>query len=83
MDDCAMNTKQYSILKAKVIECKEKGFGIKDMLAEIYNLFQEYMISPTQEEELYQIADPDDLYNSPSEYWYDDYGCLPIWECVQ
>ena len=83
MDDCAMNAKQYSILKAKVIECKEKGFGIKDMLAEIHNLFQEYMISPTQEEELYQIADPDDLYNSPSEYWYDDYGCLPIWQCVQ
>ena len=82
-DDCAMESKKYEGLKRAVQYCANDGWGIKDMVAEIYNLYQEYLISEEQENELYAIADPEELYNSPSEYWHGDYGCLPIWKYVE
>lgn len=81
-DDCTMETERYERVKNKVKEMRETGWHIKDLVAEVYNLFQDYLISEEQEEELYAIADPEEKYNSPAEYWYKDYGCLPIWECA-
>ena len=82
-NECAMRQAKYEVLKAKVEEIKNSGWEPKEVLAEIYNLFQESMISPAQEDELYRIADPEEKYNEVADYWFDGLGCLPIWECVQ
>ena len=62
---------------------KSKKFHEKDMIAEIYNLYQDYLISEEQETELYKTIDPEEKYNDVSVYWYDeDRGCLPLYECA-
>lgn len=81
-EECEMETEKYAKLRSKVIEMKDRGWNVKGILAEIYHIYQDYLISEEQESELYSIADPEEKYNSPSEYWWDDYGCLPIWECT-
>ena len=58
-------------------------YDVKDLVAEVHNLFQEYLISPEQEDELYKLVDPEDKVANPAELWYDDHGCLPIWNFVQ
>lgn len=81
--DCAMETEKYKVLKQAVKDCIKNGWDIRDVLAEIYNIYQEYLISEEQESKLYELADPKELYNSPQEYWYNGRGCLPLWECLQ
>lgn len=78
-----MNKAKYEAVKAKIRECRESGWSIKDMVAEVHNLWQEYLITDEQETELYAIANPFEEYNEPAEYWFADYGCLPIWEAAQ
>lgn len=74
-----MDNEKFERLKRFVVKCKEKWYT-KDIVAEIHNLWQEYLISDEQEMELYEVADPDEEFNEPADYWYDDCGCLPIWE---
>lgn len=74
---------KFEQLKVTILECKATGWFVKDILAEIYNLWQDYMLSDEQESELYKLVDPDDEYDSPGEYWWHDHGCLPIWQSVQ
>lgn len=73
---------KYEKLK-QIIPDITKKYGIKNVVAEIYNLYQDYLINEEQEEELYIFADPDGLYNSPSEYWFDDYGCLEMYKLME
>lgn len=42
---------------------------IPTVVAYIYDLYEEYLISDEQESILYKLADPDEEYNTPSEYW--------------
>ena len=58
-------------------------YDIKDMVAEVHNLYQEYLISEKQEGELYKLVDPKDEVDNPAELWYEDYCCLPIWDYAQ
>lgn len=58
-------------------------YSIKDLVAEVHNLFQDYRISPEQEEDLYNIVDPENKEDSPAELWYNGYGCSEIWDFVQ
>lgn len=74
-----METNKFEGLKKLILKCKENWYE-KDILAEIYNLWQEHMITEAQETELYEIADPEEKFNNPAEYWFDDKGCLPIWQ---
>ncbi len=46
-------------------------YTVKDILACIYELYQEYLITDSQEEELYKLADPDNEFNEPSQYYKD------------
>ena len=53
------------------------------MVAEVHNLYQEYLISEDQETELYNLVDPEEKENDPADYWYGGYGCLEIWNYLQ
>ncbi len=52
-----------------MIQLMQYKYDTKTILACIYDLYQEYLISDSQEAELYELADPDDEYNEPSKYW--------------
>lgn len=73
-----------AILKVKQVanHCLATGWSKKDVLAEVYNLYQDYLISEEQERELYEFIDPEEEYNDVAQYWYEDHGCLPIWNVV-
>ena len=58
-------------------------WSIKDLVAEVHNLYQDYLISEEQESELYKLVDPNDDENNPAELWFDDYGCLELWNYVE
>lgn len=77
-----MEQAKFEKLKEFIIGLLGK-YDVKDLVAEVHNLFQEYLISESQEEELYKLVDPDDKENSPAELWYAEHGCLPIWNYVQ
>lgn len=59
---------------------KKKKHGIKNLVAEIYNLYQEYLISEEQEEFLYDIVDPKDKESCPADLWFDGYGCAELYD---
>ncbi len=56
------------------------NIGIKDTVAEIYNLFQDGLITEKQESELYKIADPKETENAPGELWFANYGFAPLYD---
>lgn len=58
-------------------------YSIKDLVAEVYNLYQDYLINEAQEEKLYRMVDPEEEENNPAELWYNGYGCTPLWSFVE
>ena len=71
-----LNTKKYEYLdEVKFYQIRAAvqlllyNVDVRTILAYIYELYQDYLISDTQEEILYKIADLDDEFNSPSEYF--------------
>ena len=68
-DSCATTREKIEELKNVLSELLNKGTSIKDCVGYIYGLFQNYQLSEDQEVELYMFVDPDELWNSPSEYW--------------
>ena len=75
-----MDKISYKKLK-KFIKDISQTYSIKDMVAEIYNLYQEYLINETQEEELYNLVDPNNLEVCPADLWFSDsYGCVELYE---
>ena len=74
-----MKRKQFVKLRAFAKELR-KTYSVKDLVAEVHNLFQDYIINHRQEEELYNIVDPLDEEDSPAELWYsDNYGCVELY----
>lgn len=71
--------------KRKYEELKRLTMGLlntwstKDIVAEIYNLFQDNLITADQENELYKIADSEEKENSPADLWFNGHGCLDLW----
>lgn len=51
--------------------CMSEGRDIKELLAWIYDLYQEYVLSDEQEEKLYEFVDPNETFNDVVEYWRD------------
>ncbi len=75
-----MSKKQYAKLKDRIKGLRD-SYSIKDLVAEVYNLFQEYLINENQEEELYRLVDPEDAEDCPAELWYSDqYGCVELYD---
>ena len=68
-NECAATRETIEELKEVLFELLNKGTSIKDCVGYIYGLFQDYQLSEDQEVELYMFVDPDELWNSPSEYW--------------
>lgn len=60
---------KFDKVKEKLQHMKKDFWDISKMVACIYDLFQEYIISEEQEQILYKIADPLEEYNECSEYW--------------
>lgn len=58
--------KQY---KSKVKSLLSSGMDIKQLLACVCDLYQDGLIDENQELELYEIIDPDELYNDVEAYW--------------
>lgn len=77
-----MKMEKYNKLKAYIIAIKS-SYSIENLVAEIHNLYQEYIISEAQELELYNLVDPEDQVDSPAELWYKDYGCVNLWQFAQ
>ena len=72
---------KYNNLKQLVYRASV-NIGIKDTVAEIYNLFQEGLITEEQESELYKIADPEEKEASPGLLWFANYGFAPLYDYV-
>jgi len=61
---------------------EQNGYTIPQMLACIYDLYQDYMIDEPDELDLYFYVDPDEEYNNVSEYWREmDYANPLKGEC--
>lgn len=65
-----ITNEQMETIKAKCKELLDQNTSPKYLVGCIYGLFEDYIISEIQEAELYKLVDPDDLYNEPSEYWW-------------
>ena len=75
-----MRRKAYIKLR-EAVKKLVKEYSVRDLVAEIHNLYQDYLINEKQEEELYNIADPKETENSPAELWYSgDYGCAVLYD---
>ena len=70
----------YDKLKSYVSDRAKPGdeHVTKGLLAAIYNMYQEFNIGEKQEEELYKIADPNDCFNEPAEYYFSEEYNLEI-----
>ena len=64
-----LSEEQMEKLKTKCKEELSNGRPIKYLVGCIYGLYQDYMLSDEQENELYQLVDPEEKYNKCSEYW--------------
>ena len=58
-------------------------WSVKNLVAEVHNLYQDYLINEEQEDELYKLVDPEDKEDSPAELWFNDYGCAELWDFVE
>lgn len=81
--DEMMEQEKFNVLKRFISQFVIGKYSIRDMVAEVYNLYQDYMISEAQELELYNLVDPEDQVDSPAELWYNDYGCVNLWQFAQ
>lgn len=55
--------------KAKVENLMSSGMSIRPLLACVCDLYQDGLIDEDQEMELYNIIDPDEVYNDVESYW--------------
>ncbi len=72
----------YQNLK-KLVVLAVKRFGVENTVAEIYNIFNDYLIEAEQEEELYNLADPDDSVSCPADLWFSGFGVVPLYDYAQ
>ena len=77
-----MEQNKYKGFK-EFIKALTRKWDAKDLVAEIYNLFQDYVISEDQEEELYNLVDPEDEENSPGELWFSGHGCSEMYDYLR
>ena len=68
-DDCAMAKVKFEQVKNRVISMVAKKWKTEAIIGCIYGLYQDYQISEEQEQELYNLVDPDEKYNNCSQYW--------------
>ncbi|MCM1178649.1 MAG: hypothetical protein NC347_00190 [Clostridium sp.] len=59
------------MLKITIVRMRDAGWRTDDMIACIYDLYQDYRINEDMEIELYDLADPQGKYNACSIYWND------------
>lgn len=61
-----------------------QGVHTKTLVACVYGLYQDYIITGGMEERIYTLVDPDELYNHPSEYWSElDENSDQAWQYIQ
>lgn len=77
-----MEAEKFDGLKSFVKSLIGK-YDIKDLVAEVHNLYQEYLISEDQEVELYELVDPEDKENNPCELWFGGHGCTELWDYLR
>lgn len=82
-EDCCLSNARFEKVKQKVIDMKFSGWEIYKIVACIYDLFQSYLISETQETILYNLADPKERFNNCSGYWRDMNYENPLIEIVK
>ena len=58
-----LSQEKFEMVKSKLEEMIEDGWEIPKMVACIYELYQDYIISKVQEAVLYEIADPEEEFN--------------------
>jgi hypothetical protein len=77
-----MEKEKFEVLKRFIPKLIGK-WSVKNLVAEVYNLYQDYLINEEQEDELYKLVDPEDKEDSPAELWFNDYGCAELWDFVE
>ena len=77
-ETCAVSKGTIEELKMILSDLLNRGTSIKDCVGFIYGLFQDYQLSEDQEVELYMFVDPDELWNSPCEYWLEQEDRNPL-----
>ena len=72
-DECAMGKAKYEKVKGKIKELLLGSFSKTKLCAYIHDMWQEYMISSNQEEELWVLADPDgEADETYMDYYWDE-----------
>ena len=82
-NECAMDDSKYEDLKQFIKDNLIGKYSVKDLVAEVFGLWQDYQLSDKQEMELYNIVDPKNEEWSPAELWYKDYSCVEMSEFVE
>lgn len=80
--DCTMELDKFNNLIQFTKEKLIRKWSVKDLVAEVFNLYNDYLISMDQEMELYRLVDPADEEDNPAELWYNDYGCTEMFDFV-
>ena len=81
LDRCSRRREEYEKLKCFIKTLIGK-YDTKDLVAEVYNLFQFHRISENQEMKLYKLVDPVDKVSNPAKLWWEEHRCLEIWNYV-
>lgn len=66
-----MPIEKMNMLIDKIKDMGNSEKDIKHLLACVYDLWQEYIITDDQEAELYALIDPNEKYNNVWDYWND------------
>lgn len=69
MEDEYLCQEKFDAVKAKLAQMMADGWEIPKLVACVYDLFQDYIISERQEIELYNFVDKDERYNDVGSYW--------------
>lgn len=77
-----ISDEQMRTVKQKCKELMNAGTSPKYVIGCIYGLFEDYIISEKQESELYQLVDPQELYNDVSDYWQEIDGDNELAKCI-
>lgn len=66
--NCAMDAVKFKKIRDKCKDLLQEGWTIPALVACIHDLWDRYLCSDKQEEELYALVDPDERYNNVWDY---------------
>ena len=68
-DNCAMDAVKFKKVREKCKDLLAEGWEISKLVACIYDIYQHYRCAEEQENELYNLVDPNEQFNEVGDYY--------------